>query len=71
MVINLLKIFDIIYVMTGGFFHTNVIAVAFYNQYFNFSNFGTASALAVILLLVVIPIMLYNLRRFRAQEAQR
>jgi alpha-glucoside transport system permease protein len=71
MVINLLKIFDIIYVMTGGDFHTNVIAVAFYNQYFNYSNFGTASALAVILLLVIIPIMLYNLRRFRAQEAHR
>ncbi len=71
MVINLLKIFDIIYIMTGGDFHTNVIAVAFYNQYFNYSDFGTASALAVLLLLVVIPIMLYNLRRFRAQEAQR
>ncbi len=71
MVINLLKIFDIIYVMTGGDFHTNVIAVAFYNQYFNYSDFGTASALAVILLLVIIPVMLYNLRRFRAQEAQR
>lgn len=71
MVINLLKIFDIIYVMTGGDFHTNVIAVAFYNQYFTYNDFGTASALAVILLLVIIPVMLYNLRRFRAQEAQR
>jgi alpha-glucoside transport system permease protein len=71
MVINLLKIFDIIYVMTGGDFHTNVIAVAFYQQYFNFSNFGVASALAVILLLVIIPVMLYNLRRFRIQEAER
>jgi alpha-glucoside transport system permease protein len=71
MVINLLKIFDIIYVMTGGNFHTNVIAMAFYNQYFNFSDFGTASALAVLLLLVIIPVMLYNLRRFRIQEAQR
>jgi alpha-glucoside transport system permease protein len=71
MVINLLKLFDIVYVMTGGDFHTNVIAVAFYNQYFTYNDFGTASALAVILLLVVIPIMLYNLRRFRAQEAQR
>jgi alpha-glucoside transport system permease protein len=71
MVINLLKIFDIIYVMTGGDYHTNVIAMAFYNQYFNFGQIGTASALAVILLLVIIPIMLYNLRRFRAQEAQR
>jgi alpha-glucoside transport system permease protein len=71
MVINLLKIFDIIYVMTGGDFHTNVIALAFYQQFFIYSNFGIASALAVILLLVIIPVMLYNLRRFRIQEAQR
>jgi len=71
MVINLLKIFDIIYVMTGGDFHTNVIAVAFYNQLYNFNNAGIACALAVLLLLVIIPVMLYNLQRFRAQEAQR
>jgi alpha-glucoside transport system permease protein len=71
MVINLLKIFDIIYVMTGGNQNTNVIAYAFYQQYFNFGQIGTASGLAVILLLVIIPVMLYNLRRFRIQEAQR
>jgi alpha-glucoside transport system permease protein len=71
MVINLLKIFDIIYVMTGGDFHTNVIAVAFYNQLFNFNNAGIACALAVLLMLVIIPVMIYNLQRFRAQEAQR
>jgi alpha-glucoside transport system permease protein len=71
MVINLLKIFDIIYVMTGGDFHTNVIAVAFYNQLFNFNQAGIACALAVLLMLVIIPVMIFNLQRFRAQEAQR
>jgi alpha-glucoside transport system permease protein len=71
MIINLLKIFDIVYVMTGGNYHTNVVAFAFYQQYFNFNNFGLASALAVILLIAVVPIMWVNIRRFREQEAQR
>ncbi len=70
MVINLLKIFDIIYVMTGGNYHTNVIAVAYYQQLFSFNNFGVASALAVVLLLAIIPIMYFNIRRFRAEARQ-
>ncbi len=71
MIINLLKIFDIVYVMTGGNFNTNVIAVEFYNQLLNFNDSGISSALAVILLLAIVPIMIVNIRRFRIQEAQR
>jgi alpha-glucoside transport system permease protein len=71
MIVNVLKIFDIVYVMTGGNFNTSVIAHAYYQQEFTFNNFGTASALAVVLMLTIIPVMLYNIRRFRAQEAQR
>jgi alpha-glucoside transport system permease protein len=71
MLINVLKIFDIVYVMTGGFNGTNVIALDYYNQYFEFNNFGIASALAVVLLVAIVPIMVFNIRRFRVQEAQR
>lgn len=71
MVINILKIYDIVYVMTGGNEGTNVIAVDFYQQFFNFNDFGIGSALAVVLLIAVIPVMLFNIRRFRVQEAQR
>lgn len=76
MVINVLKIFDVVYTLTGGDFHTNVVAMEFYNQMFQSTltspgNFGVASALAVLLLLAIIPIMIVNIRRFRAQEAQR
>ncbi len=71
MLINVLKIFDVVYVMTGGNFHTNVVAVDFYQQYFNFTQYGVANALAVLLLLAVIPIMFFNVRRFRQQEARR
>ncbi len=72
MVINLLKIFDIVYVMgNGGQYQTDVIATQFYTQYFNFNNFGLGSALAVILLIGVVPVMIFNVRQFRRQEATR
>lgn len=71
MLINVLKIFDIIYVMTGGDFKTNVIALEYYQQLFTFNNYGLSSALAVLLLLAIVPIMIFNIRRFRVQEAQR
>ncbi len=71
MLINVLKIFDIVYVMTGGDFGTNVVAVDFYEEFFNFNDFGVGSALAVLLLVAIIPIMAFNIRRFRVQEALR
>jgi alpha-glucoside transport system permease protein len=70
-IIFTLKIFDVVIVMTGGQFGTGVIATEFYRQYFTNRNFGVGSALAIILLVAVIPVMIYNLRRFRGQEAFR
>lgn len=63
-----LKIFDIVQVMTGGQYGTNVIAVEFYRQYFTNRNFGYGSAIAIVLLLAVIPVMIYNLRQLKKQE---
>lgn len=71
MIINALKAFDIIYVMTNGNFGTDVIANRMYKEMFNFNHFGRASAIAVVLLLAIIPVMLVNIRRFREQEAMR
>ena len=70
-VITPLKAFDIIYVMTNGNFGTQVIASQMIKESFTFGNFGHGSALAVILLLAIIPIMGLNINRFRAQEALR
>jgi alpha-glucoside transport system permease protein len=69
MVIIVLKVFDIVYVMTNGNLGTEVIANRMYKEMFNYHHFGRASAIAVILLLAVIPVIVFNLRRFRAQEA--
>jgi alpha-glucoside transport system permease protein len=68
-VIFTLKIFDVVWVMTGGQFGTEVIATQFYRQSFVAGNFGLGSAIAMILLIAVIPVMVYNLRQFREQEA--
>jgi alpha-glucoside transport system permease protein len=69
MVIIVLKVFDIVYVMTNGNLGTEVIANRMYKEMFNYRHFGRASAIAVILLLAVIPVIVSNIRRFRAQEA--
>lgn len=71
MIIFALKAFDVVYVMTNGNFGTDVIANRMYKEMFNFTHFGRAGAIAVVLLLAIIPIMLFNIRRFREQEAIR
>ena len=68
-VIFSLKLFDIVRVMTGGNNGTNVIANEFYIQRFTYGNAGRASAIAVILLIAVIPVIIYNLRQFRERRA--
>ena len=70
-IITALKAFDIVYVMTGGQYNTTVIAKLMYDEMFTNGNFGRASAIAVVLLLAIIPVMLFNIRRFQAQEAIR
>lgn len=71
MVITALKVFDIVYVMTNGNYGTEVIANRMYKEMFNFNHFGRASAIAIVLLLAIIPVMAINIRRFRAQESIR
>jgi alpha-glucoside transport system permease protein len=68
-IIFTLKIFDVVIVMTGGNFGTDVIATQFYRQSFIARNAGFGSAIAIVLLIAVLPVMVYNLRQFREQEA--
>lgn len=69
--IGVMKIFDVIYVMTNGSFNTNVIGVEFYNQLFTNQDNGKASAIVVLLMIAVIPVMVYQVRHFRLQEKAR
>lgn len=67
-VIFTLKIFDIVLVMTGGQFGTDVIATQFYNQYFVNRNAGLGSAIAIVLLAAVVPVIIYNLKNFNRNQ---
>ncbi|KKI99577.1 carbohydrate ABC transporter permease [Prochlorothrix hollandica] len=68
-IVAVLKVFDIVFVMTGGNLGTEVIASRMIKEMFNYRNFGHGSAIAVILLLAVIPVMVTNIRRFQQQES--
>lgn len=63
-----LKTFDIVRSMTGGQYGTNVIANEFFNQRFLYYNMGRASAIAVVLLVLVIPVMVMNLKQFNERK---
>lgn len=66
--IAILKVFDIVWVMgRGGNFDTEVVATRMFKEMFQFQNFGRASALAVILLVVVVPAMVVNIRNMHRQ----
>jgi alpha-glucoside transport system permease protein len=67
--IAVMKIFDIVYVMTNGNFNTNVLGNEFYNQLNTNFNNGAAAAIVVMLMIAVIPVMVYQVRQFRAEEA--
>lgn len=63
-----LKIFDVVYAMTNGAFKTDVIATLQFKQMFGAFDFGKGSALAVVLLIAVSPVIVYNLRQFRQRS---
>ncbi len=69
--IMVLKVFDIVYVLTNGNFKSNVIANLFFNKLFADGQAGQASAIVVILLIAVLPALYWQVRHFREEEANR
>jgi alpha-glucoside transport system permease protein len=69
MVIVSLKAFDVVYVMTNGQFDSEVIANRMYKELFAFNQPGRASAVATILLALIVPAMAYNVRHLRREAA--
>ncbi len=65
--IAVLKIFDIVFVMTGGRSGTDVVANNMFLQMFQFANDGRAAALAVVLFIAVSPIIFINVRNLNRQ----
>jgi alpha-glucoside transport system permease protein len=69
--ITVLKAFDIVFVMTNGNFNTDIIAVRFFNELFRNGDNGRAAAIVVMLMIAVVPVVAYQVRHFRAEEAAR
>ena len=69
--ILVLKIFDIVYVMTNGQYDTNVIGLRFFQEIFINGENGLASAIVVLLMIAVLPVLVYQVRHFRAEERAR
>jgi len=70
--ITVLKVFDIVMAMTGGQWDTSVLANLMYDWMFRGGgDYGRSSTLAMILMFAVVPVMAFNIRRFRTEEAQR
>jgi alpha-glucoside transport system permease protein len=70
-VILVLKVFDIVYVLTNGRDKSQVIANLFFKYLFEQDQSGRASAVVVVLLIAVTPVLIYQVRHFRAEEAGR
>lgn len=70
MVINVLKIFDIVLILAPGGSQdaANVIALEMYKTSFTAQQYGLGSAVAVLLFVLVVPFMALNVRRFRRQQ---
>ncbi|MGZ5399587.1 MAG: carbohydrate ABC transporter permease [Nocardioides sp.] len=67
--IGVMKIFDIVFVMTRGNFNTNVLGNEFFVQLNTNFNNGAAATVVVLLMVAVIPVMFYQVKHFRAEEA--
>jgi alpha-glucoside transport system permease protein len=69
LLVNVIKVFDLIYVMTGGGpgGSSEVIAVTMVDEFGN-GEAGYSAAIAVVMLLLIIPIMVFNIRRFRSER---
>ncbi|WP_028809877.1 carbohydrate ABC transporter permease [Streptomyces sp. 351MFTsu5.1] len=69
LMINVLKIFDLVYIIAPGSSQddANVLALELYRKGFSEDQPGIASAISVFLLLLVIPVIWFNIRRLRRE----
>jgi alpha-glucoside transport system permease protein len=68
--INVIKLFDVIYVLTRGGPGTSseVIATQMYDELFQNGEGGYAASIAVVMLVLILPLMVWNISRFRSER---
>ncbi|MGR3572221.1 carbohydrate ABC transporter permease [Brevirhabdus sp.] len=65
--ILVLKVFDIVLAMTNGQWGSQVLANLMFDWMFRGADFGRASAIALVIMLLVTPIMVWNIRNARKE----
>ena len=69
--ILVMKIFDVVLAMTGGNFNTSVLALEWYRVFFEGGDIGSASAIVVVLFVLIVPLMYVQIRTVKQQEELR
>ncbi len=69
--IKVLKVFDIILAMTNGQWDTQVLANMMFDWMFRGNDFGRSSTIAIVIMLAVMPIMIWNIRQANKEEGTR
>jgi len=69
--IVVLKVFDIVLAMTGGQWNTQVLANLMYDQMFRSNHFGHSSTIALVIMIAVLPIMIWNIRQVNKEQGTR
>ncbi len=65
--LTVLKVFDIVYAMTNGQWETQVLANYMFDKLFRSNDWGTGSAAAIIIMLLVTPILVWNITTARKE----
>jgi alpha-glucoside transport system permease protein len=69
--ILVMKIFDVVLAMTGGNFDTSVLALEWFRVFFEAREIGPASAIVVVLFVLIVPLMYVQIRTVKQQEELR
>ncbi len=70
LVVNVIKLFDLIFVMSRGGpgASSRVIAFSMYQEAFPTGRYGYGAAIAIVMLLLLVPVLIFNVRRFNSER---
>ncbi|MEM8619918.1 MAG: sugar ABC transporter permease [Actinomycetota bacterium] len=68
LIVLVMKVYDIVKVVTNGQFDTQVLANDMFQESFSFLNTGVGAALAILIFVSVVPVMFYNIRRMQQEN---
>lgn len=68
LIVGVMKVYDIVKVMTNGQFGSQVLANQMFQEAFSFQNKGKGAALAMLIFVAVLPVMIYNIRRMQRES---